>query len=153
MLIDPRGPRFSAWLTSAVLLIVLLTGSGALALAQAAIFAVGALSVRFAPYSLIFRWLVAPRLAPPEEREHSAPVRFSQAVGFGFAASAAVGYLTGATVVGVVFTAFALLAAFLNAAFGLCLACKIYPFISLYIVRRRARPARADATGIEGAHS
>ncbi|HZN76919.1 MAG TPA: DUF4395 domain-containing protein [Micromonosporaceae bacterium] len=137
-LIDPRGPRVSAWLTSAVLLVILLTGSGALALAQALVFAIGALSLRYAPYSLFYRWFVAPRLRPPAELEHAAPVRFSQAVGFAFTAVAAIGYLTGASIVGAVFAGFALVAAFLNAAFGLCLACKVYPFISLYIIRRKA---------------
>jgi hypothetical protein len=154
MLLDPRGPRFSAWLTASVLLVVLVTGSGVLALAQTAVFAIGALSVRYAPYSLIFRWLVAPRLRPTTQREHSAPVRFSQAVGFLFTAVAAAGSLFGVTALGVVATGFALGAAFLNAAFGICLACKVYPFISLYIVRRPARPAaRADLTTIEGANS
>ncbi|TDO37773.1 uncharacterized protein DUF4395 [Paractinoplanes brasiliensis] len=41
-------------------------------------------------------------------------------------AVASVGYLSGVTVLGVVFAAFALLAAFLNAAFGLCLGCEAY---------------------------
>ena len=33
----------------------------------------------------------------------------------------------------------ALAAAFLNAAFGLCLACKVYPFLSLYVIRTSSR--------------
>ena len=36
MLIDVRGPRFSAWVTSAVLAIALLTASGVLVAVQAA---------------------------------------------------------------------------------------------------------------------
>ena len=42
---------------------------------------------------------------------------------------ATVGFLTGLTTRGVVFTAFGLLAAFLNAAFGLCLGCEAYLLI------------------------
>ena len=42
MSIDPRGPRFGAAITSAVLIAVLLTGSGWLLAAQTAVFAVGA---------------------------------------------------------------------------------------------------------------
>jgi hypothetical protein len=137
MLLDPRGPRFSAWLTSAVLLAVLLTGSGALALAQTAVFAVGAFSLRYAPYSVVYRWFVARWLGPPSELEPAAPVRFSQVVGFAFTTAAATAYLAGAPVVGAVATTAALAAAFLNAAFGLCLACKVYPFISLYVIRRK----------------
>ena len=74
-----------------------------------------------------YRTLVAPRLSPPTEREDAAPVRFSQLVGFVFAVVGTVGYLTGLTALGVVATAFALVAAFLNAAFGFCLGCELYP--------------------------
>ena len=44
MTIDSRGPRFSAALTTVVLAIVLITGSGWLLLAQTLVFAVGALA-------------------------------------------------------------------------------------------------------------
>src|SRR5437764_4793105 len=40
---------------------------------------------RFAPYGLVYKRLVAPRLAPPAELEAEAPPRFAQGVGFGFA--------------------------------------------------------------------
>ena len=43
-------------------------------------------------------------------------------------------------VLGIVAVAFALAAAFLNAAFGLCLGCEAYLLI------RRARPARLSST-------
>ena len=39
---------------------------------------------------------------------------------------ALVGYLVGADLVGLVATGFALVAAVLNAAFGLCLGCEVY---------------------------
>jgi hypothetical protein len=48
---------------------------------------------------------------------------------------ASVGYLSGVTTLGVVFAAFGLLAAFLNAAFGLCLGCEVF----LALARLRAR--------------
>jgi hypothetical protein len=126
MELDPRGQRFAAALTSAVLVAVLLTGSGWAALAQAAVFAVTALDPRRGPYPLIFRALVLPRLGPPAEREAAAPVRFAQLVGFAFLAVSAAGYLSGAEPVGAVFAGLGLLAAFLNAAFGLCLGCEAY---------------------------
>ncbi|MEH1127549.1 DUF4395 domain-containing protein [Micromonospora sp. CPCC 206061] len=125
-MLDPRGPRFAAALTVVVLVLVLITGSGWLALAQAAVFAVTAADPRRGPYGLLFRALVAPRLGRPTEWEPVAPVRFAQAVGLVFTLVAAVGFLAGATVLGVVMTAFALAAAFLNAAFGLCLGCEAY---------------------------
>jgi hypothetical protein len=126
MELDPRGQRFAATLTSIVLIVVLATGWGWLALVQAVVFAITAADPRRGPYPLIYRALIAPRLGPPAEREPAAPVRFAQLVGFAFLAIAAIGYLSGATALGVTFAAFGLLAAFLNAAFGLCLGCEAY---------------------------
>jgi hypothetical protein len=125
--VDVRGPRFAAWLTAVVLTIVLLTSSGWLLLAQTVVFALGAfIGLGASPYPLIYRYLVAPRLGPVAEREDATPVRFAQGVGFVFALVGTVGYLAGAPLVGTVATAFALIAAFLNAAFGLCLGCLAY---------------------------
>jgi hypothetical protein len=126
MMLDPRGPRFAAAVTSVVLVLVLVTGNGWLALAQTLVFAIGAVNIRYAPYALIYRYLVAPRLAPPAEREAAEPVRFAQALGFVFLAVGTVGYLAGVPVMGIVATALGLAAAFLNAAFGLCLGCEMY---------------------------
>ncbi len=134
--LDPRGPRFAAAITCVVLVVVLVTGSPWLALAQAVVFVVGASSARHTPYALLYRWLVAPRLAPPAQREAAAPVRFAQGVGALFAATATVGYLAQATVLGQLAAAFALVAAFLNAAFGFCLGCEVY------LLLRRVYPAR-----------
>lgn len=125
--VDSRGPRFAAWVTTVVLVIVLITGSAGLLAAQAVVFALGALAgLRWHPYSLLYRTLVAPRLGPPTEREDPAPVRFSQGMGLVFAAIGVLGYATGFTAVGITVTALALGAAFLNAAFGYCLGCEIY---------------------------
>ena len=135
--VDVRGPRFGAWTTTVVLAVVLLTGSGWLLAAQAVVFAVGAFAgLRWAPYGVLFRTLVAPRLGPVREREDEAPPRFAQLVGFGFAVVGAVGYLTGAPLVGAVATGLALVAALLNAAVDFCLGCE------LYLIVRRARPVR-----------
>jgi hypothetical protein len=136
--LDPRGQRFAATLTSIVLIAVLATGWGWLALAQAAVFAITALDPRRGPYPLIYRALVLPRLGPPAEREPAAPVRFAQLVGFVFLTVAAVGYLAGATVLGVTFAALGLLAAFLNAAFGLCVGCEVYLAMRRLSARRAA---------------
>jgi hypothetical protein len=151
MYVDPRGPRFGAAVTTVVLALVLLTSSGWLLAAQAVVFALGAFAgLRFAPYGWLFRRLVAPRLAPPGELEAQAPPRFAQAVGFAFAAVGSVGYLTGVTALGVVATAFALGAAFLNAAFDYCLGCEVH----LRLVRLLGRPVvryvpRADTGSAE----
>lgn len=132
--VDVRGPRFAAWVTTAVLIAALLASAVSNTLAavilgaQAVVFAIGALrGPRRHPYGVIFANLVAPRLGPVTEREPAAPLRFAQGVGLLFAVVGTVSFLVGAPLAGVIATAFALAAAFLNAAFGICLGCKIYP--------------------------
>jgi hypothetical protein len=137
MQLDVRGPRFAAAVTTAILVLVLVTGSGWLVLAQAVVFAIGAASARYAPYGWFFRAVIAPRLGPVTEREPAEPVRFAQGVGFVFATVATIGFLAGAPIVGTIATGFALAAAFLNAAFGFCLGCETY----LLLKRVTARPA------------
>jgi Domain of unknown function (DUF4395) len=137
--IDPRGPRFGAVITTVVLAVVLLTSSAWLLGVQLAVFAIGALAgLRYAPYGVLYRHLVRPRLGPPARTEPEAPPRFSQGVGMVFAAGGVIGYALGATTVGVVLTAFALFAAFLNAAFDFCLGCQVYLFIQRNL---RVRPS------------
>jgi len=80
--IDPRGPRFGAVITTVVLAVVLITGSAWLLGAQLLVFAIGAvLGLRYAPYGVVYRRLVRPRLGPPARTEAEAPPRFSQGVG------------------------------------------------------------------------
>ncbi len=127
MKIDPRGQRFSAALSAIVLAVVLVMGSWWLLAAQTAVFGVGAVAgLRYAPYGLIYRGLVRPRLGPPSELEAEAPPRFAQAVGMVVSLIGVVGYATGLTPLGMAGAALALAAAFLNAAFGLCLGCEMY---------------------------
>lgn len=125
-MLDPRGPRFAAALTTLVVLVAMTFSSGWVMLAQAVVFGLTALVPRFGPYGLVYKALVAPRLSRPTELEPLAPVRFAQTVGLVFALVSGIGYLLGAPVVGLAAAAFALAAAFLNAAFGLCLGCEVY---------------------------
>jgi len=125
--VDVRAPRFIAYLTSFVLAAGLLLSSGWILLFQAAVFAISAfVGLRFSPYGVAFRTLVAPRLGPVTRRESQPPLRFAQLVGFGFAAVATVGYFAGAPLVGAIATGFALAAALLNATTGFCLGCEMY---------------------------
>ena len=144
--VDVRGPRFTAWVTTAVLVATLITAAfSSIAAAvilgiQTAVFAVGAWrGPRQHPYGLFFGRLVAPRLEPVTEREPVAPLKFAQLVGFVFAVVGTVGFAAGAPLVGLVATGFALAAAFLNAAFGICLGCQIYPLVAR--LRRVPSPA------------
>lgn len=141
MSIDPRGTRFAAAITTVVLAVVLLTESGWLLAAQAVVFAVGAFGgLHYSPYGWLYRKFVRPRLTPPAELEMEAAPRFAQGVGLAFAVAGTIGYLTGLTVLGTVATAFALAAAFLNAAFGFCLGCEMYLFLRRFAPRRDAAP-------------
>jgi hypothetical protein len=129
--IDPRGPRFTAAVTSLVLATVLLLPTGPVATAllavQTALFAVGAVrGIQHTPLAWLFRRAIRPRLTPPAHFEDATPPRFAQGVGLGFAVVALAGYLTGATLLGAIAVGFALAAALLNAVFGFCLGCEIY---------------------------
>lgn len=140
--IDPRGPQFAAALTSVVLVAVLLLAPGPAAVAllalQAALFATGAgRGVQRTPYAWLFRNLVRPRLAPPDELEDPAPPRFAQTVGLAFALVGLAGFLAGLDVLGLVATGFALVAALLNAIFRFCLGCEVY------LLLKRATGGRA----------
>jgi MFS family permease len=132
--VDVRGPRFVAWVTTAVLVVTLLVSASSPAIAavilgvQAVVFAIGAaVGPRRHPYGLVFASLVSPRLGPVTEREPVAPLRFAQLVGLVFAVLGVLGFAAGPVLLGLIATAFALVAAFLNAAFGICLGCRLYP--------------------------
>ena len=144
--VDVRGPRFAAWITTAVLVLVLIlstfqsTVAAVILAVQAVVFAIGAArGPRKSPYGALFAHLVAPRLGPTTEREPVAPLKFAQLVGFLFAAIGVLGFAFGAPLVGTIATGFALFAAFLNAAFAFCLGCQIYPLVA----RLRTQSARA----------
>jgi hypothetical protein len=147
--VDVRGPRFVAWITTAVLVITLIvSGFSSLAAAvilglQAVVFAIGAVrGPQRHPYGAVFANVLAPRLGPISEREPVPPLKFAQLVGFVFAAIGVAGFAADAPLVGVIATAAALAAAFLNAAFGICLGCQLYPLVvHLRPARRTSEPA------------
>lgn len=128
--IDPRGPRFGAAVSAVLLAVTVVLGTGPAATVLLAVgvvlFAIGA--ARGPQHSVqgwVFRRWVRPRLAPPTSLEDPAPPRFAQTVGLvvtltGLALSPLV---PGAVPVA---AAVALVAAFLNAAFGFCLGCEMY---------------------------
>ncbi|BBY02785.1 DUF4395 domain-containing protein [Mycobacterium seoulense] len=137
--VDVRGPRFAAWVTTAVLVITLAASAASPASAavilgvQAVIFAIGAVGgPRKHPYGRIFAAVVAPRLGPVAEREPVAPLKFAQLVGLIFALAGVAAFAAGAFLIGVIATAAALTAAFLNAAFGICLGCQLYPLVARF---------------------
>lgn len=146
-LIDARGPRFGAAVTTVVLAVAILIGPGspitlALLIAQTLAFGLGSVAgLTYQPYGAFFRTFVAPRLGPTRHREDPAPPRFAQAIGLGFGAVALIGLATGLDAVFFVAAGMALAAAFLNAAFNFCLGCEMY-LLGLRLIRR-SRPEAA----------
>lgn len=142
--IDARGPRFGAWITTLLLVVVILTGNPWLLVFQTAVFALGAFAgPKWHPYGQLYRNLVQPRLGPVQDWEDPRPPRFAQLVGFLVAGvGVLIWALTGAGSAILVAACIALIAAFLNAAFGFCLGCEIYPFV----VRLRAGRGSATAS-------
>ncbi|WP_120005545.1 DUF4395 domain-containing protein [Nesterenkonia muleiensis] len=142
--IDPRGPRFTAWITSALLgvglFLALLDGQGAasglgerasqpgfvLLAGAGLLFVWGFTAPSTAPWGLLFRQVVRPRLSPPRDVEDPRPPRFAQLIGFTVVTIGLALHLLGVPWALVVASAAALGAAFLNAAFGFCLGCQIY---------------------------
>ncbi len=164
--IDPRGPRFAAWITSALLLVATVLGlteasqtstaafgwfayqplanasfsPGAgsvllfratqpaflLTLVIALLFLWSVLSPRTQPWGVLFRTVVRPRLAAPTELEDPRPPRFAQGVGLFVVTVGLLLHLLGVPWALPIATAMAFVAAFLNAAFGLCLGCQLY---------------------------
>jgi len=134
--IDARGPRFSAVITTAVLATALATNNLWVILAQSIVFAIGAFKgPQFTPYAFLFKKVVKPRLKGEAPTEDVRPPQFAQTVGLLFALTAIVGLITGVTPIVTVAVAFALAAAFLNAAFNFCLGCEIY----LLLLRARRK--------------
>jgi hypothetical protein len=143
--IDPRGPRFGAGITAALLLVVigLALAEGAAPPAtlagratQPAFVLFAAISLLFAwgafagvarhPYGLLFKALVRPRLAAPTHLEDPIPPTFSQGVGLFVTLVGVLLHLSGVPFGLMICAAAAFIAAFLNSVFDYCLGCQIY---------------------------
>ncbi|GGM19704.1 DUF4395 domain-containing protein [Promicromonospora citrea] len=141
-MIDPRGPRVGASITSVLLAVVVLLGQSTAGLVLLTFmmlsFLLGTLRGAEGTWQgWVFKTFVRPRLGPPAEMEDRRPPRFAQGIGLLV------------TAVGVVLGAFGILsavpiaagvafvAAALNAVFGLCLGCE------LYLLLRRSGLVRA----------
>lgn len=169
--IDARGPRFAAGITAVLLLIdvfLALTGlataqtpDGTWAVAESSIaervadpafllllltallFLWGVLSPRTAPWGVLYRRLVQPRLSPATELEDPRPPRFAQGVGLFVVGVGLVLHLAGVPLALPISAGLAFIAAFLNAVFGLCLGCELYLVLQRIGLVGRERTATA----------
>ena len=131
ILIDARGPRFGAAITSVLLATALLTHSPLFVAISLVFFIIGALrGPQFTPQGLIFKKFVKPRLKSETTLEDVRPPRFAQQVGLAFTAVALVAGIASWSALFSVAVGLCLAAALLNAVFNFCLGCEIYLLIA-----------------------
>jgi hypothetical protein len=135
--VDARIPRFTATVTAAVIGTALAVSTVSpvaavvILFAQAAVFAIGAAwGPQRHPYATFFSAVIAPRLGPVTKRDYVAQFRFSMLLGVCFCVIGAVGFALGAPLVGLIAAGFALFAALMRAAFGICLGRGPYMVVS-----------------------
>jgi hypothetical protein len=143
LIIDVRGPRFGAAITSVVLATALVVQGGVgigLVAWQWIAFAISTVAgLGWSPYGNLFRMLKRRvDLGPPPATEPEGPPRFAQACGLAVASVALVAFALGAPTVGWVAVAVVLALSVLLAATGICVGCE------LYLVGQRLR-ARGSA--------
>lgn len=135
LLIDVRGPRFGAAVTSVVLATALVVqggvGVGLLAW-QWLVFAISTfLGLKHSVYGNVFRW--AKRrfdLGPPPATETEAAPRFAQACGLAVATVALVLLVIGQVTAGWIAAGVVLALSVLLATTGICVGCELYVLIS-----------------------
>lgn len=84
---------------------------------------------RISPLGLVATRLVAPRLPRHHKLVPGPPKRFAQGIGVAFSVTASVLWLAGAPGAARVVVAMLAAAAFLEAAFGFCLGCRIFTLL------------------------
>ena len=128
LMIDVRGPRFSAALTFVVLATAYLTQSAAVLAVQVVVFAIAAIAgLRWSPYGNVFRFVKRRfDLGPPPETEPEAGPRFSQVMGLIFSGAGLAAVLAGATAIGWGLVLVVVALSGLLAATGICVGCEMY---------------------------
>ena len=135
-LIDARGPRFGAAVTSLILAVALLTHSTLVVALSFLFFLTGGLrGPQFTPQGLFYKKFIKPRLSGETPTEDVRPPRFAQQIGLIFTTVALVAGLASWSALFTVAVSLCLAAALLNAVFDFCLGCEIY----LLSVRLRSR--------------
>ena len=154
-LVDPRGQRFGAGLSAAILAgAIIINAVPVVALVGLALLASSAFGTRYwllgKPWPFIRRAL---RLGPAE-LEHEYPPRFAQALGFIALALATLALVVGgsAAIVGWVFVAAVIGLQTLLAVTGICVGCRLYflrwyvPSLFARLIGRGAAPMGIPAT-------
>jgi len=131
LIIDVRGPRFGAAITSTVLGAALIVqgpvGIGLVAWQWLAFAIATFAGLAWSPYGRLFRWVKRRfDLGPPPATEPEGPPRFAQLCGFIVASIALVLFAVGATTAGWVAVGVVLTLSLLLALTGICIGCELY---------------------------
>ncbi|WP_211262163.1 DUF4395 domain-containing protein [Nitriliruptor alkaliphilus] len=149
LLIDVRGPRFGAAITTVVLAVALIVQGPVgvtLVAVQWLVFAISTVfGLAWSPYGNVFRWVKRRfDLGAPPATEHEGPPRFAQACGLAVASAALVLFAVGAMTAGWIAVAVVLALSTLLATTGICVGCELYLF-GQRLSRRRAPDAEGAA--------
>ena len=99
-IIDARGPRFGAVITTVILAAALATNSVWFVVAAGIAFAIGAFKgPQFTPQAFIYKTFVKPRLKGEVPTEDVRPPQFAQSVGLLFALVAIAGVVSGLSLI------------------------------------------------------
>lgn len=146
LVVDVRGPRFGAAVTSVVLgtaLVVQGAFGTALLWWQVTAFGIASIAgLSWSPYGNLFRLLKRRLdLGPPPATEDEAPPRFAQACGFAVAGAGLVALLLDAAALGWSLVAVVLALSTLLATTGLCIGCELHVLAARLRSRTGAGPA------------
>lgn len=141
LIIDRRGPRFGASVTTLVLAVALVVQGPvgiALVVWQTVAFALGSLlGLRWSPYGNLFRFLKRRLdLGPPPETEPEGPPRFAQTCGLVVLVLADIAFVAGAVTLGWILAGVVLALSTLLATTGLCIGCELYAIGNRFRARR-----------------
>jgi len=126
-MIDPRGHRFGAGVSSAVLIVAAVTGMPWLVvLVLLSIGASAAFGLRFSIYGMGWRRIAAAAHLPKVEPEHEYPPRFAQVLGSTALILALIAFVLGATTIGWALTLAVAGLQSVLAITGYCLGCRLY---------------------------
>ena len=155
--IDPRGHRFGAGVSAALLIAAVVTDAPSLvAVVVLSIGVSGAFGLRYSVYGAIWRRIVRVARLGPAEPEHEYPPRFAQVLGSTALVLSLLAFGLGAATLGWVFALAVAALQTLLALTGYCLGCRLYflrwwvpDVVTRFWTRGRPRPGAFAAPSID----
>jgi hypothetical protein len=151
-MIDPRGHRFGAAVSGALLVVsFLLNAPIGVAIALVSIGLSAALGLRWSIYGVAWRRIAMALRLPKTELEHEYPPRFAQTLGSVALILSVLAFAAGATTIGWVFALAVAALQGLLAATGYCLGCRLYFlrwWVPAAVTRIWTRGRRLEASGV-----